>query len=68
MTGAHLRVGFPNLTFPKPHNDAIETNISESIQQIVKPQRRRKTVNDETVDMGGYGALIVAAAACLIRR
>jgi len=48
-----------------------ETNISESIEKIVKPRRRRETVNEETseaVGMGGYTALAVVAAVYLSRR
>ena len=48
-----------------------ETNISESIEKIVKPQRRIETVNEETaetVDLGWYEVLIAVAAVYLIRR
>ena len=48
-----------------------ETNISESIEKIVKPRRRREAVNEEiseTVGLSGYTALAVVAAVYLSRR
>jgi predicted S18 family serine protease len=45
-----------------------ETNIYESVQKIVKPQRRIETMNEETVDLSGYEVLTVVAAVYLVRR